>query len=136
MHTLQAMHSAELSNAQSRTLYDHLGSVYKHSPRLHKRPDSKPTGTIYDMRRDKLFVTKSIGIISQLPLVSAFEKIMRLLHVAVVHPEDLDLPLESYIYNMIFEIPLPPPGRSMRFSCMGQTLYCQRPGRAAVLPIF
>ena len=129
MQTLQAMHLAELSNAQSRTLYSHLqGNVYKRSPRLHKRPDSKSIGRLYDVRHDKLYVTKSIGVISQLPLVDVFEKILRSLHTAVVSPDETDLPLESYIYNLIFEITIPPPGRSMQFSCMGQSMFCQRPG--------
>lgn len=127
---------AELSNTQSRTLYSHLqGSVHKRSPKVHRRPDPKTIGKVYDMCRDKLFVTKCIALISQLPLNSAFEKILTCLYEAMISSSqgELDLPLESYIYNIIYEIPLPPPGRGMRFSVAGKTLLCQRPGKLQLI---
>ncbi|KAL1433618.1 hypothetical protein MTO96_012444 [Rhipicephalus appendiculatus] len=45
------------------------------------------------------------------------------------------LPLESYVYNLLYELPLPPPGRSLRLSYLYQDYVCQRPGTGE-LPFF
>ena len=130
MQTLQAMHLAELSNAQSRTLYSHLqGSVYKRSPHLHKKQDVKTKERVYNPSTDRLYVSKVVCIISQLPLNSLFKQILQALLDVALSPDEPTMPLESYIHNLIYEVPLPPPGRSMRFSHAGQTLTCQRPSK-------
>ncbi len=121
------MHMAELSNAQSRTLYSRL-SEYEQSPKRSHKPDVKTIGRIYDCRRDTLFVTKCISVMSSMPLIATFERILAALLEATQRDAPLDLPLESYVYNLLFEVPLPPPGRSMRVATINQTLICQRPG--------
>lgn len=130
MQTLQDMHMAELSNAQSRTLYSHLSvPVYKRSPKLSRKLDSKVVGNIYNIRKDTLFVTKCISVISYLPLISTFEKFLRLVYENVISVKEPDVPVESYICNVIYEIPLPQAGQSLTFNIAGQCLLCQRPGK-------
>ena len=129
MQTLQAMHMAELSNIQSRTLYSHLGHVHSRSPKRGHRPDPQIMGRVFDHRKDNLYGSKSISIVSQLPLVNTFEKILKSLLELIQSPEMPRIPLESYIYNMIYEIPVPPPGRSMKITTYSQHLICQRPGK-------
>jgi len=81
------------------------------------------------MRQDNLFVTKVIAVLSQVPLVTTFDRCLRaLLDVVVNNPNDVELPLESYVYNLIYEVPLLPPGNSLRFSVGRQDIVCQRPG--------
>ncbi|KAL0962627.1 hypothetical protein UPYG_G00342960 [Umbra pygmaea] len=37
-------------------------------------------------------------------------------------------PLESYVHNILYEVPLPPPGRSLKFHGVYEPIVCQRPG--------
>lgn len=127
MQTLQNMHMAELSNAQSRTLYSRL-SEYEQSPKRSHKPDVKTIGRIYDCRRDTLYVTKCLSVISATPLISAFEKILYAILEPTQRDDALELPLECYIYNLMFEVPLPPPGRSMKVFTTNSSFICQRPG--------
>ena len=132
------MHMAELSNAQSQALYSHLGPVYSRSPHPRRKapgeaPQSAaPTGVIYDPRAHTLLVSKCICVTSSVPLVATFERLLRaLLTVATGNGGRAHLSLESYVYNMLYEVPLPPPGRSMRLCTATETIVCQRPGQWA-----
>jgi hypothetical protein len=127
MQTLQAMHMAELSNAQSRTLYLHLGPVYSRSPKSEKKSDMISVGQVYDQKKDTLFCTKCICFISRLPLIWTYSKLLQSLHDLVMADEQLDS-LPCYIYNMIHELPLFAPGRSMRITTYKGSIISQRPG--------
>ena len=94
-----------------------------------QRPDSKTVGQVYEKDRDTLYVTKCLCVITQLPLVHVFEKLLSALHQTVMSGLGPEMPLESYVYNMIYEVPLPPPGRSMQICTANGTIVCQRPGK-------
>ncbi|XP_064629809.1 DENN domain-containing protein 5B-like isoform X3 [Lineus longissimus] len=134
MQTLHAMHLAELSNDQSRTLYSHLGPVHERSPKS-KQKHGVNMANFYDISKDTLYVTKCICILSQMPFVTSIKEFLSTLHSAVIGREKPPLPLESYVYNILYEVPLPPPGRSMKFSVLNKSIYCQRPG-ISELPFF
>lgn len=134
MQTLQAMHHAELSNAQSRTLYPELESSLEQSPMTHRKARPRPH-TIYDINSDKLYVTKCIALISQLPFVSSAHQYLKQLHETVIADSQKQLPLECFVYNILYEVPLPPPGRSMKFYGVTQPIFCQRPD-VNELPLF
>ena len=128
MKMLQDMHMAELSNAQSHTLYAHTSDdVFKRSPRL----SAKTAGRKYEFGKDTLFVTRTMCVVSVLPLVDAFERYLSWLYELIMGQCQSRLPLESYVYNLIYELPLPQPGRSMQLHCggSGPTIVCQRPGK-------
>uniref|UniRef100_UPI00358FB74B DENN domain-containing protein 5B-like isoform X2 n=1 Tax=Myxine glutinosa TaxID=7769 RepID=UPI00358FB74B len=83
----------------------------------------------FDHSRDTLYVSKCLCLIAPLPFVQTFKKVLFQIHRAVTSPEPPPLPLESYIYNLLYEVPLPPQGRSLRFSAVyPPPLVCQRPG--------
>ena len=134
------MHLAELSNTQSRTLYSHLSdnsvAVHKRSPKVHKRPDLSSTGRVFNIEKDTLYATKCICVLSQVPLVRTFERILVYIHTAVVSEEEPEMALEAYIYNLLHEVPLPPPGRSLKFSVMGKTIVGQRPGMTSLILLY
>lgn len=47
------------------------------------------------------------------------------------------LSIESYIYNLLYEVPVPQPGRSVCFSCpLADSVVIQRPGSIEELPLF
>ncbi|XP_041929765.1 DENN domain-containing protein 5A isoform X2 [Alosa sapidissima] len=89
----------------------------------------------YDITRDTLYVSKCICLLAPLAFQSACRKVLEQLHRASISAQPPPLPLESYVYNVLYEVPLPPVGRSLRFSGVYAPVVCQRPG-AAELPLF
>ncbi|XP_067855995.1 DENN domain-containing protein 5B-like isoform X4 [Heptranchias perlo] len=89
----------------------------------------------YDISRDTLYVSKCICLITPLPFMQACRKFLLQLHKAVSSQQPPPLPLESYIHNVLYEVPLPPPGRSLKFSGVYGPVICQRPGPSE-LPLF
>ena len=147
MDTLQAMHDAELALAESRSrskspvfiTTNIVGSVETVSYSDHLNTSSELTNIsnrrTFDINKDTLLVSKSICIIMPLPFISAGKVYLEQMYHAVQNEEKLQLPLESYIYNLLFEVPLPPAGKTMRFNCKELNVTCQRPS-INELPLF
>ncbi|XP_053576576.1 DENN domain-containing protein 5A isoform X3 [Bombina bombina] len=89
----------------------------------------------YDISRDTLYVSKCICLIAPMSFMTACKKVLEQLHRAVTSPQPPPLPLESYIYNILYEVPLPPAGRSLKFSGVYGPIICQRPSTNE-LPLF
>ncbi|KAM5137761.1 DENN domain-containing protein 5A isoform 2-T2 [Mantella aurantiaca] len=89
----------------------------------------------YDISRDTLYVSKCICLITPMSFMTACKKVLEQLHQAVTSPQPPPLPLESYIYNLLYEVPLPPAGRSLKFSGVYGAIICQRPSTNE-LPLF
>uniref|UniRef100_A0A8C2RBJ2 DENN domain containing 5A n=1 Tax=Capra hircus TaxID=9925 RepID=A0A8C2RBJ2_CAPHI len=133
MQTLYHMHNAE---------YDVLHAPLGDSRDLSGMEDGDGTpGTklqrfnSYDISRDTLYVSKCICLITPMSFMKACRSVLEQLHQAVTSPQPPPLPLESYIYNVLYEVPLPPPGRSLKFSGVYGPIVCQRPSTNE-LPLF
>uniref|UniRef100_A0A3B3ZXU3 UDENN domain-containing protein n=1 Tax=Periophthalmus magnuspinnatus TaxID=409849 RepID=A0A3B3ZXU3_9GOBI len=77
-----------------------------------------------------LYVSKALCVIAPLPFMGACRSFLWQLHRAVMSETPPPLPLESYVYNLLYEVPLPAPGRSLRFQGVYEPIVCQRPGPA------
>ncbi|XP_058511728.1 DENN domain-containing protein 5B isoform X2 [Ochotona princeps] len=129
MQTLYQMHNAEHPSsvhASSSCSMDSLASSID---------DGDTTSLLklqrynsYDINRDTLYVSKSICLITPLPFMQACKKFLLQLYQAVTSQQPPPLPLESYIHNILYEVPLPPPGRSLKFYGVYEPVICQRPG--------
>ncbi|XP_023284061.1 DENN domain-containing protein 5B-like [Seriola lalandi dorsalis] len=82
----------------------------------------------FDPARDTLYVSKALCLLAPLPFLQASRQFLSQLHQAVTSHTAPPLPLESYIHNILYEVPLPPPGRSLRFHGVQGPIMCQRPG--------
>ncbi|KAK7896197.1 hypothetical protein WMY93_021522 [Mugilogobius chulae] len=82
----------------------------------------------YDASKDTLYVSKALCLLTPLPFLQASRQFLSQLHQAVASNTAPPLPLESYIHNILYEVPLPPPGRSLRFHGVQGPILCQRPG--------
>ncbi|KAM9753576.1 DENN domain-containing protein 5B-like [Menidia menidia] len=82
----------------------------------------------FDPARDTLYVSKALCLVTPLPFLQASRQFLAQLHQAVASQTAPPLPLESYIHNILYEVPLPPPGRSLRFHGVQGPIVCQRPG--------
>jgi hypothetical protein len=70
----------------------------------------------YSMFRDKLYTSKCICIISQYPFNNSFKKILSTLYDMVEKTDLLGINLESHLYNIIYELPMPEHGKLVKFN--------------------
>uniref|UniRef100_A0A8C9XS98 DENN/MADD domain containing 5B n=1 Tax=Sander lucioperca TaxID=283035 RepID=A0A8C9XS98_SANLU len=118
MQTLYQMHHVEHHSASSVS-----------SPSSSSSSASSPsTSSSFDPARDTLYVSKAICLLTPLPFLQAARQFLSQLHQAVTSHTAPPLPIESYIHNILYEVPLPPPGRSLRFHGVQGPIVCQRPG--------
>uniref|UniRef100_A0A8C3AAM5 DENN/MADD domain containing 5B n=1 Tax=Cyclopterus lumpus TaxID=8103 RepID=A0A8C3AAM5_CYCLU len=82
----------------------------------------------YDSSRDTLYVSKALCLITPMPFMHACRRFLSQLHRAVTSAAAPPLPLESYVHNILYEVPLPAPGRSLKFHGVYEPIVCQRPG--------
>uniref|UniRef100_A0AAY4AYT0 DENN domain-containing protein 5B n=1 Tax=Denticeps clupeoides TaxID=299321 RepID=A0AAY4AYT0_9TELE len=113
MQTLQQMHHAEHATSDTSPSSGSCGDC---------------AGTLYDASRDTLYVSKALCLITPMPFMHACRRFLTQLHRAIASPQAPPLPLESYIHNVLYEVPHPPPGRSLKFHGVYEPIVCQRPG--------
>ncbi|VDM96342.1 unnamed protein product [Thelazia callipaeda] len=97
-------------------------------PRESRKNHAKRT-SYYDSGNSRLYMAKCICLISRIPFVSAGERLLTALHsVFTSEIQPPQLPLESYIYWILNEVPLPAPGSTLKL-CLDQIdIVLQRPG--------
>ena len=78
------------------------------------------------LRCDQLYVSQCIAIVSQIPFVWPYEQYLNQLY-DVSLSDDAQMPLESYVHNLLFDVPLPPPGRSLCLTGPRGPITCLRP---------
>ncbi|XP_030385516.1 DENN domain-containing protein 5B [Scaptodrosophila lebanonensis] len=147
IHTLQSMFITELSNGQqthslSRVKQD--GPVSRSLPRHFKVAGQAPQSaqSYYDINKDKLYVAKSISLICQAPYAFAAQMFLKNLYKCLPRQPGAGISLESYVYNILYEVMLPQPGKSIRVylpppepHLSAIALILQRPSLATELPL-
>ncbi|KAG7235831.1 hypothetical protein INR49_002131 [Caranx melampygus] len=135
MQTLYQMHNAEhassnppsSSSSSSSSSMDSLASSLDEADSPSSSSSSRGAGG-YDSSRDTLYVSKALCLITPMPFMHACRHFLSQLHRAVTEATAPPLPLESYVYNILYEVPLPAPGRTLKFHGVYEPVVCQRPG--------
>lgn len=138
MQTLYQMHNAEhasanpssSSSSSSSSSMDSLASSLDEvdSPTSSSSLCSSRVAGSYDSSRDTLYVSKALCLITPMPFMHSCRRFLSQLHRAVTAASAPPLPLESYVHNILYEVPLPAPGRSLKFHGVYEPIVCQRPG--------
>ncbi|XP_057340545.1 DENN domain-containing protein 5A isoform X2 [Microplitis mediator] len=121
MQTLQAMFITELSSGQNGTPPVPRKGQDPHNtrslPRHFKLSAHSPGAAMayYDSTKDKLLVTKSISLLCQQPYLHAARTFLTNLYKCVPRHPGPGLSLESYVYNLLYNVPVPLPGKSLKF---------------------
>ncbi|XP_046430049.1 DENN domain-containing protein 5B isoform X3 [Neodiprion fabricii] len=121
MQTLQSMHITELSSGQNGTppipRRGQDGHNTRSLPRHFKLSAHSPGAALgyYDYTKDKLLVTKSISLLCQQPYLHAARTFLTNLYKCVPRHPGPGLSLESYVYNLLYNVPIPLPGKSLKF---------------------
>ncbi len=108
MQTLQTMYEADMSsicNVSLSSSSGHMSSQFL----------SKKSLFSYNANRDKLYAAKCICVLSQMPFNFSFYKILHTLYDMVKNMDLLGISLESHLYNLLYELPQPLPGKLMQF---------------------
>ena len=66
--------------------------------------------------QDKLFANKCLCFVTSKPIVQPCQAFLEQLYAVATGKQAVDLPLESYLYNVLYEVPLPSPGKMVKFS--------------------
>lgn len=114
MQTLQSMYITELSSSQ--------GSLRRQDPLSRSLPrhfrlgddDSAGAASFFDIQKDTLYVTKSITIVCQFAYAHVAEVFLNNLYKCLPRSPGARLSLESYIYNILYDIKVPDYGKSIR----------------------
>ncbi|XP_059182012.1 DENN domain-containing protein 5B-like isoform X1 [Centropristis striata] len=136
MQTLYQMHNAESatastpssSSSSSSSSMDSLASSLDEADSPTSSSSSSRRAGGYDSSRDTLYVSKALCLITPMPFMHACRRFLSQLHRAVTAGSAPPLPLESYVHNILYEVPLPAPGRSLKFHGVYEPIVCQRPG--------
>lgn len=133
MQTLQAMHLTELSSGRYKKSMEHnTRSLPRH---FKLSAHTRAAQSYYDHAKDTLYVSKSIALIMQQPYVHASHIFLAGLYRCW---KDQGTPsLESSVYNLLYEVCVPAPGRSLSFMCYPQErVILQSPTSQDELPLF
>lgn len=115
MHTLQSMYITELSSSQgSLRRQDPLSRSLPRHFRLGDEDKNSSAASFFDMQKDTLYVTKSITLICQHAYAHVAEVFLTSLYKCLPRSPGARLSLESYIYNILYDVKVPDYGKSIR----------------------
>lgn len=117
MQTLQSMYITELSSNQGSLRKS--DSVSRSLPRHFRlaEEDDKNDGSalsFYDIAKDTLYVTKSITLVCQFAYAHVAEVFLTNLYKCLPRSPGNKLSLESYVYNILYDVKVPDNGKSIR----------------------
>ncbi|XP_022697417.1 DENN domain-containing protein 5B-like isoform X4 [Varroa jacobsoni] len=133
LHTLQQMYLAELNEARAHS----SGIISRSLPRSFrllspklatKKVHSEPVGALYDPNKDTLYSVKAICLISTVPIVCVAKVILQSWHRMITAAEPPQLPYECYLYNVLYELPMPDQGKSVQLCHLYDEIIFQQPG--------
>ncbi|GAU98066.1 hypothetical protein RvY_09263-2 [Ramazzottius varieornatus] len=142
--TLQEMHLTEV--ASKRRQYVRGASHTNSLPRSMKigshrlttpsEDISSSSAMLFDPTRDRLFVNKCICYVSQHQFVVAFRLLLQSLYDRHRGQPPHLLPLESYVFSVLYEICVPGPGESSRFYFYPDSFFVLQVPAKHELPLF
>ncbi|KRX56492.1 DENN domain-containing protein 5B [Trichinella sp. T9] len=120
--------------SRAKLMEENAGGNSAHTLPRRGKSSSKKRYSFYDSNHDKLYVCKCIALITKLPVVSACESLLTAIY-SLTKESELQLPLESYVYWLLYELPLPPPGLSLKLTLLDRDIVFQCPSTKE-LPFF
>lgn len=129
LDTMQTLHAMHQANTAVKFSIDSPEPVKKI---MTERKDKQSS---FVASHDKLYVSKCICLVTPFPFVRSCQQFLQQLYEASQKPSQLAMTLESYVFNVIYDVPLPPCGRSLQFYGCSSPVYVFRPSTQE-LPLF
>lgn len=92
---------------------DSLQSLYIESRRSEFNSDHPD---FFDSRQEQLFALKCICLVTSEPIHNPCRAFLEQVYAVTAGSHTPSLPVESYLYNLLYEVTLPEPGKFLRFS--------------------
>ena len=81
-----------------------------------KAPINLDERNCFDRSTDKLYVSKCLCFLTSRPIFRPCEAYLEQLYAVTMGGRSVsELPVESYLYNLLYEVPMPTPGKSVKF---------------------
>ena len=123
---------AKITSERSRSLPRH----YQQSRLTSASSNLDLSSATYDHRNDTLYATKAVAVILSEPFVHSASQVLAAMH-KYACKGDYDMQtLEGAINNVLHDVPIPSPGRGVRFWCLGDSCTISLPKSPAELPLF
>ena len=90
-----------------------LQNEYESNCRFGISPDES---LLYDQTSDELYSSASLCFVTSLPVFSPLKVYLDQLYAISIEGEPASLSIESYLYNLLFKVCLPDPGRIVSFT--------------------
>lgn len=88
---------------------------------------------------ENFFPVQKNALVSLLSIITMCDRsqclFFRVLYRYLRKRSDEDISLESYVYHLLYYVPLPPPSRSVKLPYFGESITCPRP-KSSELPLF
>ncbi|GMT14791.1 hypothetical protein PFISCL1PPCAC_6088 [Pristionchus fissidentatus] len=84
---------------------------------------------------DTLYMSKTLCLVSRLPIVGGMHTLLQMIYKLASDEGLSTLPVESYVYWMLNEVPLPSPGTTLKLRLLDDIIVVQRP-TVKELPFF
>lgn len=78
--------------------------------RLHANQDYN-----FSRAKDKLYAPKSLCFVTPLPIFCPLKVYLEQLYAITMTTTSSELPVASYLFNLLYEVTLPRPGKSLKF---------------------
>ena len=104
-----------VKNAKILNVLESLQQKYIEKKRV---PISSEAGYCFSRDKDQLYSPKCLCLITSEPIHEPFKVYLKQLYAVTVGRQVTPLPVESYLYNLLFEVPMPSPGKQVKFSGM------------------
>ncbi len=104
-----------------------LQNEYESNCRFGISPDES---LLYNPTSDELFSSASLCFVTTVPVFSPLKVYLEQLYAVTMEGEHASLPIESYLYNLLYEVCLPDPGRTVSFSGPLGSLNWYFPGKS------
>lgn len=69
----------------------------------------------FSISKDTLYAPKCLCFVTSQPIFDCLKMYLEQLYAVTISQTSSELPVECYLYNLLYEVNLPPPGKSLRF---------------------
>lgn len=103
----EPVHNRELLDSMDTLQNDYLSKC-----RIGMSPDESH---FFNRSCDTLYISKCLCLVTSLPIFQPLKPYLEQLYACTIGTETATLPIESYLYNLLYEVSLPEPGKSLNF---------------------
>ena len=101
-----------VKDAKVLNVLESLQQKYSEKKRVSSSTDEEHC---FSRDKDQVFAPKCLCFVTSQPIHEPFRVYLEQLYAVTVGRQSADLPVESYLYNLLFEVPMPQPGKSVNF---------------------